>query len=106
MRASPPAPRTFPHAHAPSPFPRRTFCRTVDGCTRRVKSRLVAGLSQVRHLPFGSSIMSVRVAIAGLGAIGRAVARRLSHGIAGVELACVSARDSGKARAWLDGEGI
>jgi aspartate dehydrogenase len=49
---------------------------------------------------------TIRVAIAGLGAIGRAVARRLNHGIAGVELACVSARDSGKARGWLESERI
>lgn len=49
---------------------------------------------------------TVRVAIAGLGAIGRVLARALRDGIAGVELACVSARDTGKARAFLDAEGI
>ncbi|MGA2127159.1 MAG: aspartate dehydrogenase [Xanthobacteraceae bacterium] len=49
---------------------------------------------------------TVRVAIAGLGAIGRVLARALGDGIAGVELACVSARDTGKARAFLDAEGI
>ncbi len=42
-----------------------------------------------------------RIAIAGLGAIGRAVARRLNEGIPGLRLACVAARDEEKARAWL-----
>ena len=42
-----------------------------------------------------------RIAIAGLGAIGRAVARQLSQGIPGLRLACAVARDEGKARAWL-----
>ncbi len=45
---------------------------------------------------------STRVAIAGLGAIGRALARRLAAGIPGVTLACASARDRAKAQAWLD----
>jgi aspartate dehydrogenase len=49
---------------------------------------------------------TTRVAIAGLGAIGRAVARRLRDGIAGVELTAVSARDGVKAQAFLDAEGI
>jgi aspartate dehydrogenase len=43
-----------------------------------------------------------RVAIAGLGAIGRALARRLTEGVPGLELACVAARDAAKAQAWLD----
>ncbi|HXF87444.1 MAG TPA: aspartate dehydrogenase [Xanthobacteraceae bacterium] len=42
-----------------------------------------------------------RIAIAGLGAIGRAVARRLNEGIPGLSLACAAARDEEKARAWL-----
>lgn len=42
-----------------------------------------------------------RIAIAGLGAIGRAVARRLNEGIPGLRLACAAARDEEKARAWL-----
>ncbi|HLN10273.1 MAG TPA: aspartate dehydrogenase [Xanthobacteraceae bacterium] len=49
---------------------------------------------------------TIRVAIAGLGAIGRVLAQALRDGIAGAELACVSARDAGKARAFLDAEGI
>jgi aspartate dehydrogenase len=49
---------------------------------------------------------TVRVAIAGLGAIGRALALALRDGIAGVELACVSAGDAAKARAFLEAQGI
>ena len=58
---------------------------------------------------------SIRVAIAGLGAIGRALARRLAAGaqetgapagVAGVTLACAAARDRAKAQAWLDQHGI
>jgi aspartate dehydrogenase len=44
---------------------------------------------------------ATRIAIAGLGAIGRVLARRLYDGIPGLQLACVAARDEGKARAWL-----
>jgi aspartate dehydrogenase len=47
-----------------------------------------------------------RVAIAGLGAIGRVLARRLAEGIPGLALACVGARDTAKAQAWLDSERI
>ena len=47
-----------------------------------------------------------RVAIAGLGAIGRVLARRLSDGVPGVRLACAAARDRARARAWLDAERI
>src|SRR5260370_19260215 len=47
-----------------------------------------------------------RVAIAGLGATGRVLARRLSDGLPGLTLACAAARDQAKAQAWLDGERI
>jgi len=47
-----------------------------------------------------------RVAIAGLGAIGRVLARRLHDGIPGLRLACVAVRDRNKAQAWLDAQGI
>jgi aspartate dehydrogenase len=50
--------------------------------------------------------MSIRVGIAGLGAIGRVLAQRLADGIAGLELSCVAVRDAEKARAWLEGQGI
>jgi aspartate dehydrogenase len=47
-----------------------------------------------------------RVAIAGLGAIGRAVACGLARGLPGLALACAAARDRAKAQAWLDAEHI
>jgi aspartate dehydrogenase len=47
-----------------------------------------------------------RIAVAGLGAIGRALARRLSEGLPGLELACVAVRDRAKAEAWMREEGI
>src|SRR5436309_12476917 len=48
----------------------------------------------------------MRIAIAGLGSIGRVLARRLTDGVPGLTLACVAARDEEKARGWLDEEGI
>ena len=48
----------------------------------------------------------MRIAIAGLGTIGRTLARRLADGMPGLALACVAARDEEKARGWLDEEGI
>ncbi|MBX9777927.1 MAG: aspartate dehydrogenase [Xanthobacteraceae bacterium] len=50
--------------------------------------------------------VETRVAIAGLGAIGRVLARRLHDGIPGLALACVAAGDRAKAQAWLDQQGI
>jgi aspartate dehydrogenase len=47
-----------------------------------------------------------RVAIAGLGSIGRVLARRLAEGVPGLKLACVAAGDAAKAMAWLDAEQI
>lgn len=47
-----------------------------------------------------------RVAIAGLGAIGRVLARRLHDGIPGLTLACASVGDRAKAQAWLDKQRI
>ncbi len=49
---------------------------------------------------------ATRVGIAGLGAIGRVLARRLADGMPGLELACVAARDRAKAQAWLDAQKI
>jgi aspartate dehydrogenase len=49
---------------------------------------------------------SIRVAIAGLGTVGRAVARRLADGISGLELSCVASGDRAKAVAWLAGQKI
>lgn len=48
----------------------------------------------------------MKVAIAGLGAIGRAVAARLHGGIPGLALAAVAAPRADRARAWLDEQGI
>jgi hypothetical protein len=48
----------------------------------------------------------IRVAIAGLGAIGRVLARKLADGIPGLVLAGAAARDIAKAQAWLDAERI
>jgi aspartate dehydrogenase len=47
-----------------------------------------------------------RVAIAGLGAIGRVLARKLTEGMPGLALACAAVRDRAKAQAWLDAEQI
>lgn len=48
----------------------------------------------------------MKVAIAGLGAIGRAVAARLHRGVPGLALAAFAAGDKAKARGWLASEGI
>ena len=49
---------------------------------------------------------SKRIAIAGLGTIGRTVARRLADGLPGLTLSAIAARDRAKAQAWLDYENI
>ena len=49
---------------------------------------------------------TTRVAIAGLGAIGRVLARKLADGVPGIALACAAARDKLKAQAWLDAQKI
>ena len=49
---------------------------------------------------------SKRIAIAGLGEIGKTVARRLVQGLPGLSLAAIATRDHAKAQAWLDREGI
>src|SRR5260370_12243689 len=48
----------------------------------------------------------LRIGIAGLGTIGRALARRLADGVPGLTLSCAAARDEETARGWLDEEGI
>jgi aspartate dehydrogenase len=47
--------------------------------------------------------MTIRVAIAGVGAIGKIVARRLDEGIEGLALAAVAARDVARAEAAMAG---
>jgi aspartate dehydrogenase len=49
---------------------------------------------------------TTRVAIAGLGSIGRVLARKLADGIPGLTLGCAATRDHAKAQAWLDAERI
>ncbi len=49
---------------------------------------------------------SRRIAIAGLGEIGKTVARKLAKGLPGLALSGVATRDHAKAQAWLDREGI
>jgi aspartate dehydrogenase len=48
----------------------------------------------------------IRVAIAGLGAIGRTLASKLNDGVPGLKLACAAAGDRAKAKAFLDAEKI
>lgn len=50
--------------------------------------------------------MTTRVAIAGLGAIGRVLARRLTEGIPGLTLACAAAGDRTRAQQWLESQRI
>ena len=59
-----------------------------------------------RDVSRGGLVSATRVAIAGLGAIGRALARRLAQGVPGLTLACAAARDRAKAKIWLDEQGI
>ncbi len=51
-------------------------------------------------------MQQTRIAIAGLGAIGRAVARRISDGMPGLSLACIAAGNAAKAAAWLKAQNI
>jgi aspartate dehydrogenase len=51
-------------------------------------------------------MLPTRVAIAGLGAIGRVLARKLADGLPGLALACAATGNRAKAQAWLDAEGI
>ena len=53
-----------------------------------------------------SNLPSKRIAIAGLGEIGKTVARKLAQGLPGLALAAITTRDRAKAQAWLDREGI
>ena len=50
--------------------------------------------------------LPTRVAIAGLGAIGRVLARSLTGGLPGMTLACAATGDRAKAQAWLAAEKI
>lgn len=48
----------------------------------------------------------MRIAVAGLGAVGKTVARKLGDGLPGLTLTAIAARDHDKARAWLQQENI
>jgi aspartate dehydrogenase len=50
--------------------------------------------------------MPVRVGIAGLGTVGRVLARKLADGMPGLELTAVAARDRAKAEGWLKAANI
>src|SRR5581483_2429195 len=54
------------------------------------------------HISNSFAAAPYRVALAGLGAIGQAIARRLDEGIPGCSLAAVAARDERKAKAFVD----
>ena len=49
---------------------------------------------------------SKRIAVAGLGEIGKTVARKLAQGLPGLALSGIATRDHAKAQAWLDREGV
>ena len=63
--------------------------------------RLVAARNATYDERHGGFHESTRIAIAGLGAIGRAVARRLTDGLPGLSLAAIATGNAGKARDWL-----
>ena len=50
--------------------------------------------------------MTTRIAIAGLGAIGRAVARRLTDGLPGLSLTAIATGNAGRAKDWLSEQKI
>jgi aspartate dehydrogenase len=50
--------------------------------------------------------LPIRVAIAGLGTVGRTVARKLADGLPSLTLSAIATRDHDKARSWLDRERI
>ena len=49
---------------------------------------------------------TTRIAIAGLGAIGKIVARKITDGIPGLSLACIASGNAEKARGWLKEQNI
>ena len=61
---------------------------------------------QCAGYPLEHESLAIRVAIAGLGTVGRAVARKLADGLPGLTLSAIATRDHDKARSWLDREGI
>src|SRR6185503_6035554 len=74
-----------------------------DSIQRERSVRDFASLYTITGEP---EVPSKRIAIAGLGEIGRTLARKLAQGMPGLTLAGVVARDQAKAQGWLDREGI
>jgi aspartate dehydrogenase len=50
--------------------------------------------------------MPINIGIAGLGTVGRVLARRLADGIPGLALSCAAVRDRARAEAWLAAQKI
>jgi aspartate dehydrogenase len=92
-------------AHAPAAVKPRT-CRmprqTRSGLSRRATQRMTKGGGSMNSV----ASTSTRVAIAGLGAIGKAVARRLTDGLPGLRLTAIATGNAGKARDWLKDQHI
>src|SRR6476469_1867395 len=73
----------------------------------RIASCRVRSLRVLWHpITGGSDLPSKRIAIAGLGEIGKTIARKLTQGLPGLALAAIATGDRAKAQAWLDREGI
>ena len=62
---------------------------------------LLMNITTTSTAPIGSARRPIRVAVAGLGSVGMAVARSLDAGIVGCELAAVAARDITRAKERL-----
>src|SRR5215207_2390528 len=86
------------------PRSRRSRCRLPLRSRWRLRLTKPRRYSAVQHR--GDLMADTRVAIAGLGAVGRVLAQRLAAGIPGLQLAAVAARDIGKAHAWLEAHEI
>jgi aspartate dehydrogenase len=95
----------------------RTKIRVIEDDTaivNDVSSKFLSWLPTAEHARArrtgitgrSTRMSSKRIAIAGLGAIGRTVARKLADGLPGLTLSGIATRDQGKAQAWLDREGI
>src|ERR1700722_10377169 len=81
---------------------------TFGTCGTRRQGALAVSMQPTyeRNVSSGGLMSEIRVAIAGLGAIGRSLARGLAAGVPGVRLACAAVRDRAKAQAWLDEQKI
>src|SRR5438046_2069626 len=71
--------------------PRAAKCASIAANHRKILEQIV-----------NASRVVQRVAIAGLGAIGKAVARKLDEGVAGLSLSAVAVRDPAGAGGFLE----